>query len=168
LVLSIGYDKNILLECFDSVTARYWRFIISDPENLFDYLDTGRIFLGEWFEPTRNYHGNWSRITIDPTTITTTLNNIEFSDVRDKYIEIDLSFPKEVQIPQSDIEKYEEIFRLTGKYKRVIIALDYENHRYDWSYYGTLQGDKTITHLPGTSHVNGRWIISNLKFKESR
>ena len=42
------------------------------------------------------------------------------------------------------------------------------NHPSEWTYYGTLNGDFNITHLPGTGHTEGRWIINNLRFKESR
>jgi hypothetical protein len=168
IVLPVTYSDDCLLECFDSSYIRYWRFIISDPDNADAFLNTGRLYLGEWFEPSRNFHGNWIKRIVDPSGITATLNNIEFSDVRGKYTEIDLSFPKEVQIPQSDAEKYEEMFSYVGAHKRLFIALDYENQPRRWTYYGTLTGDRSLSHLPGTSHTDGRWTISNLKFKESR
>jgi len=161
-------DNKILLECFNGQYARYWRLIIADENNTDGYLNTGIVYIGDWFEPQRNYHGNWSRKIIDPSKVTTTSNNVEFSDIRKSYIEIDLSFPREVQIPQSDIEQYEEMFSKVGTHKRLFIALDYGNHPRDWSYYGTLTGSRSISHLPATSHTDGRWIIPNLRFKESR
>jgi hypothetical protein len=168
IVLPVTYSDNYLLECFDASYIRYWRFLISDPDNADGFLNTGRLYLGEWFEPSRNFHGNWTKRIVDPSSISATLNNIEFSDVRGKYCEIDLSFPKEVQIPQNDAEKYEEMFSYLGAHKRFFIALDYENQPRKWTYYGTLTGDRSLSHLPGTSHTDGRWTISNLKFKESR
>jgi len=168
IVLPVTFAGDCLFECFDSSYIRYWRFIISDPDNTDAFLNTGRLYLGEWFEPSRTFHGNWSKRIVDPSSISATLNNIEFSDVRRKYTEIDLSFPKEVQIPQSDAEKYEEMFSYVGAHKRLFIALDYENQPRRWTYYGTLTGDRSLSHLPGTSHTDGRWTISNLKFKESR
>jgi hypothetical protein len=167
-LLNVTYNDKILLECFTGEFLRYWRLILSDPDNNAGSLSLGRIYLGDWFEPKRNYHGNWTRRSVDPSTVKMTLNNIEFSDVRNNYIELDLSFPKEVQINQSDIQRYEEMFKLLGSHKRLFIALDYDNHPFSWSYYGTLSGDKAVSHLSGTSHSDGKWIINNIKFKESR
>jgi hypothetical protein len=168
IVKTVSYSVDVMLECFSECNNRYWRFIVSDSDNSAGYLDLGRIFLGDWFEPTRNYHGNWSKKVIDPSSIAVTKNNIEFSDLRESYFEIDLRFPKEVQINQSDMEQYENMFKTTGKAKRLFISLDYANHPREWSYYGTLTGDFLISHLTGTSHTDGKWIINNLKFKESR
>lgn len=168
LIHLVNYSESCLIECFDPIYLRYWRYILSDPDNPIPYLDTGRIFIGEWFEPSRNFHGNWIKKIIDPSSITTTLNNIEFSDVRTKYIEIDLSFPKEVQIPQDDAEKYEEMFAYLGAHKRLFVALDYKNQPRKWTYYGTLTGERYLSHLSGTSHTDGRWTMNGLKFKESR
>lgn len=168
IVKEVSYSDGCLIECFDSQSQRYWRYIISDPENADGYLDTGRLYLGEWFEPTRNFQGNWTRKIVDPSSITATLNNIEFSDIRDKYITLDLNFPKEVQIPQNDAEQYEDMFSYLGTHKRLFIALDYENQPHKWTYYGTLTGDRLLSHLSGTSHTDGRWTLGTLKFKESR
>lgn len=168
IVQPVAYSEDYLIECFEASEIRYWRFRVSDPDNTYGYLNTGRIYLGEYFEPSRNFHGNWTKRIVDPSGLTATSNNIEFSDVREKYVELDLSFPKEVQIPQADAEKYEEMFSYIGAHKRIFISLDFENQPRKWTYYGTLTGDRSLSHLSGTSHTDGRWTISNLKFKESR
>ncbi len=164
----ISFAENVMLSCFTDCNHRYWRLVISDSDNASGFIEIGRLFLGDYFEPQRNYHGNWNRRVVDPSSITVTKNNYDFSDLRDKYTEIDLKFPKEVQIQQDDIVKYENMFKSLGQAGKLFISLDYENYPSEWTYYGTLNGEFNITHLPGTGHTQGRWIINNLRFKESR
>lgn len=46
---------------------QWWRIIIADPGNTDEYLKIGRLYIGGYFEPVRNY-GNRTTAFIDPST----------------------------------------------------------------------------------------------------
>lgn len=65
--------------------ARYWRIEISDTTNSDGYVQIGRLFMSDVFQPTYNYGWLSSLGYADPTTISRSLGGEEYFDQASRY-----------------------------------------------------------------------------------
>lgn len=116
--------EEVIVGFFASVqNFDYWRFVLdsSGSKGSGDYQRVGRIFLGDYFEPSY-------RVTITPEVVEADDSDIVASRQGQEYANI--ITPYEIVtyvwrvLPAADIEKMKEIFRAVGRHKPFFVCED--------------------------------------------
>jgi hypothetical protein len=107
-----------------SQAYQWWRISIADAGNPDGYVEIGRVFLGGYFEPTRNHDNNWSMPWIDPSVISASTGDQASADVKPGHYEFSFNFPS---IKYPDNETFDIIGKTLGKYKPFFITRDPSN-----------------------------------------
>ncbi|MCD6451258.1 MAG: hypothetical protein J7L64_02665 [Acidobacteria bacterium] len=154
--------KETIIKCFDAQNYRYWRLWIQDSGNPSGYIEIGRLYLGSYFEPSRNFVYGWEYRIIDPSRIDASEGGQEFADIEDNYRVIYVAFGAGM-ITEEDKEEYERMLAYCGRSRDLFIALDYENHPNDWTFYG-----KFVNTDFSFKNSVGEFYEAGFEFKESR
>jgi len=68
--ITLTKTSGVIAEIFSSTeTYRYWRILITDVDNADGYVEMGRAFLGEYFNPARSYQDNYTKTLYDPSDV---------------------------------------------------------------------------------------------------
>lgn len=93
----IGTDLPLIGRAFDAyfanTTARYWKITFADANNTDGYLDIGRIYLGEYFEPTDHISRGWRIEVVDETQISKTLGGQKNNNNKNVYLRAHFTLP---------------------------------------------------------------------------
>lgn len=83
---AITYDADIMLYVFTSAQSYRWaRITIADAANSDGYVECGRIFLGGYLSPERDFPNGWSVEQVDPSQIGESFDGAESIDVKTSY-----------------------------------------------------------------------------------
>ena len=66
-------------------TARYWRIEVDDTSNVDTYIQIGRLFMSDFWQPTRNYNYGAQMQFDDPTSMAVSVGGQEYFDARSRY-----------------------------------------------------------------------------------
>jgi len=129
-------DPDIIINCFSQVSRKYWRLEFANPGNPYSYIEMGRAFLGDYFEPSRQFARNWEEMLIDPSRVELSEGGQEWIDLKEKYRIVKVEFPEGAPLSEPDRQNYQEMLEAVGCSKDIFVLLDYDNQPNKWSFYG--------------------------------
>lgn len=162
-VETLTYHQDIVIKCFTADARQYWGLELSDINNADDYLELGRLFLGKYFEPSRQFARNWEELLVDPSRIEQSEGGQEWVDLKEKYRLLRVEFPEGAPLSDSDRQSYRTILDKVGCSQDLFIALDYDNAPNKWSLYGKF----AQTEFNFREFLNGLYS-TGFDFRESR
>jgi hypothetical protein len=133
---SLNWHEDIIIKFFSGGSYQYWRLVVQDANNPDEYLEFGRLYLGDYFEPSKNFVYGWEYGLVDPSEIEESEGGQEFVDIKEQYRIIKVAFTDGSPLTDTDMENYEEMLRYCGRRKDLFLSLDYENKPNRWSFYG--------------------------------
>lgn len=77
-----GYNPTLVYILPTSMNAKYIRVEIDDPDNAADYVQIGRPFAGEGWQPQQNFEHGWSLAWDTGTEVQEALSRAEYFNVR--------------------------------------------------------------------------------------
>ena len=80
-----GYPANLVHVMEAGVFARYWRLELSDPSNPAGYVEAGRLYIAEQWQPIVNCNWGYTLGWEDKTGVEETLDGVEYFDERPRY-----------------------------------------------------------------------------------
>ena len=153
---TVNGNPATIIKTFTSKDERYIRLnVVYAPGD----WNLGKIFLGTYFQPTRNYDIEWTENIIDPSIISQTVGGQDHVDIIEKYREFGMSF---VAATQAQWELFQKMIRHSGMSKELFVAFDYTNEPDELTVYGKFAG------IPGMSNVMTSYKRLNFSFRESR
>lgn len=107
----------------------------------------GRLFLGQYFEPERNYSYGYREAITDPSIISQTIGGQKHADESERY----RTFSASGQLcSQAQWVLFQEMINTVGIRKPFFVALDYDNDPEERTLYGHFTGLPSVTReLPG-------------------
>ena len=147
-------SNNIMIYYFAPAgrSRQYWLFRIVDTINADSYIELGRIFLGPYFEPKRNYEpGGGRKGRIDPSVMTTGEEGHVSSILHTKLWTFDYSFP---YVTAADLLSFTSMFEAMGLSRGFFITED-PAYPDSSTYYVRFAQPMTITpHFAGAFSVS--------------
>ena len=153
---TVNGNYGTIIKTFTSKDERYIRLNVV---NAAGDWDLGRIFLGTYFQPTRNYTMDWSSSIVDPSIVSQTIGGQDHIDEIEMYREFSFSF---LVSTQAQWELFQKMVRNIGVSKDFFIAFDYTNEPDEMTVYGKFIG------LPGMSNIPAAFKKAGFTFRESR
>ena len=129
-------DPEMILNHFTESTRRYWRLEFANPGNPDGYIEMGRVFLGDYFEPSRQFARGWEEMLVDPSRVEQSEQGQEWVDLKEKYRTVRVEFPEGAPLSEADRQSYQQMLKAVGCSRDIFIALDYDNQPSKWSFYG--------------------------------
>lgn len=120
-----GYPSHLIIPLGAAYLLRYWKFEIDDQSNPDGYVEVGRLFVGDGWQPANSIAYNCSIAWEDPTTITEALSGSEYFDPKSAY-----RVARILTHFMSDDEAYSKAFeiqRKSGTWKEVIYIHDVDD-----------------------------------------
>lgn len=151
---SLQHHGSIIIKFFDSAQYRYWRLLLADPDNPDDFIQLGRLWLGRYFQPDRDFSKDLSIDTVDPSIITYTASGAKLATLRTPYRRLKISFPSTQQK-----NTFDPFLSAVGLSQDFIVALDPENlvwpdGLHDYTLYCHLAADPDWSH-----RIGDRWSL---------
>lgn len=122
---------------FFEVEGRYVKIEFSDPDNGDGYIQVGRVYLGDFFEPINNFDYGWSIEEVDSSTVDVSLGGVKWSDLQETF--------RRVVFRMSNLDNSEKQHRLLGLQRRLGVGRDFilclfpDKDSTDW-YFNTMYG----------------------------
>lgn len=110
----------------NDIQARYWRLRIIDTSNVAGYVDIGRMFIGEVWQPKTNYDYGGSTGYEDPSLIETSIGGAEYFDERNPYRVMRFTLAM-LEESAEGFAKVLEIYRRAGTTGEILLIPDYED-----------------------------------------
>ena len=146
-------NRSIIIKTFASKSYRYNRLNIIHA----DVAQIGRIYLGTYITPSRNYLLGDGLNHVDPSIIKRSADGQEHADVLSKYRTMDFSFRFD-KSEYSEIQSFQKIFNSVGKSKDLIVAFNYDSYPAELTWYGKFTDYRV---------VKPYYYDVNMSFKES-
>jgi len=86
-------EQYAVMFAFDAITARYGTLEINDTANAAGYVQAGRLFVGDGFQPTNNAEYGRQRGRNDLSSSVTSISGKKFSTARRRPRTVDMRFP---------------------------------------------------------------------------
>ncbi len=149
-------NKAVIIKTFASKNYQYNRLnVVYAPGD----WDLGRVFLGTYFQPTRNYLADWSMDFIDPSLGMVTIGGQDHFDELEGYRPFSFSF---LISTQAQFESFQAMINQVGIRKDLFIAFDYDSEPDELTVYGKFAQLPEVVNVP----VSNKRI--NFRFRESR
>lgn len=84
---------EVLFLFFPLSNSRYWRISIDDPNNPYGYLEIGRVFLGDYWEPEFGLGRQWGISYTDPSEVQYSLGRQKWTNQKDVIKTINFHIP---------------------------------------------------------------------------
>ena len=149
-------NKAVIIKKFDTQTYQYNRLNVVYATG--DW-SLGRIFLGSYFEPTKNYQHKWGQNLLDDSATAQTIGGQDHTDEREKYRTLQI---ETLVKTQAQWRLYQTMINNAGQNKEMFVAFDYDNEPNEMTMYGK------FIKLPGMSSPFRNQFKFGLNFKESR
>lgn len=118
----IAYNADIMLYVFTSVQNYRWaRITIADGANTDTYIECGRIFLGAYLSPERNFTNNWQKATVDPSLVNKSSDSAVVIDSKTPFLQFSLPFVTTL------IDNVETVRKDRGTTGDLFVLLDSDN-----------------------------------------
>ena len=89
-----GFDEDIIIKNFVGGSKQLWRLEFVNLANPDNYIEIGRMFLGNYFEPSRQFARGWEEMLIDPSRVEQSKQGQEWVDLREKHRLVRVEFPE--------------------------------------------------------------------------
>ena len=147
-------NVNVIIKTFSALNYRYNRLnVVHAPGD----WNLGRIFIGNYFEPTRTYRDHYEYPIIDPSYIQQTVSGQKHVDEITKYRRKSVEFFIETY---AQMRLFQTLFNNAGYGKDIFASFDYSNYPNNDTLYGKIVSSKI-------SYKNLYWSAT-LTFEESR
>jgi hypothetical protein len=155
-LLTINNDYSVASHFFSSdETYRYWRVVIEDSTNPWDFIELGMVWLGKSLE-IENAQNGFKFSVIDQTNVISNEFGHKYMDEYPQKTRLEIAYS---YLENDDIEVLENAYRTNGNRKPVLIALDPDEAVFDKDHfllYGTMGGEFALTHVKyDLLNVNG-------------
>jgi hypothetical protein len=117
-----GYPAHLIFLLDASLNYRYWRIELDDQGNSAGYLQFGRLFIADGWQPINGIDMNYNWVWEDPSTVTETLSGSEYFDGKNPYRVI--RFTTHYMDENEAMSKAFEIQRRSGVWKEVLYIHD--------------------------------------------
>lgn len=117
-------DGNVLKRVvlfFSSISYRYWRIHIVDTSNPAGYVEMGRVIIGDYYEPSRNYNDYFAIEYIDPSEEQRAAGRDPIYRQQTIYRRATVSFE---YMDDTQRNKFIAMFLKVGNTKPMLLALD--------------------------------------------
>lgn len=140
----------------------YIRLLIEDPDNADGYLDIGRVFIGEAYEPYGYHEWDWQIIPVDPSVVTESEGGQAFKDIKNPYCLVKMKLKN-----LTDEEAYFRFMRIMqdyGVHANIFICMTpvSAQGRLFTGFYGFFHGAQ----LPLGNYSGNRWQ-TDFTFREA-
>ena len=114
-------SAKIITFFFSSLFKQYWRVTLKDPTNSDNYLKVGRIFLGDYWEPTAQIMRNWSVEIVDDTEIEKSIGGQKWRNIIDSFVRVSFRLP---HLSKSEaVKDWFDIVRRMGTKENLFVSL---------------------------------------------
>lgn len=144
-------NPGIIIKIFASQSYQYNRLnVVYSPAATPTNWSLGRIFVGTYFEPAKNYRRRHAVSIIDPSIISETIGGQTHIDEIDKYRTMDFTC---MALTQTEWESFQAVINVVGVRKDLIVAFNYSNEPDEMTWYGKFSElpdmeKETIIELP--------------------
>lgn len=144
---------------FAAASKRYWRISIADAANPNGYVEIGRVILGAYYEPTRNYADDYAIEYTDPSEEARTAGRDPIYRQMTMYRRATVRFPR---MNETQRLKFQTIFLKVGNTRPMLVTFDpaATDLQMDSMYCSFLTPMRLI------SPVEGQWDALDLVFEE--
>ena len=148
-----------LVMYFSAASKRYWRISIDNPTHPGTYLEIGRVILGTYYEPARNYADDYAIEHIDPSEEARTAGRDPIYRQMTIYRRATVRFPR---MTETQRLKFQTIFLKVGNTRPMLVSFDpaATDPQVDSMYCSFLTPMRLI------SPVDGQWDALDLVFEE--
>jgi hypothetical protein len=115
-------------------TFQFWQVAATDTANGATYLEIGRIFLGSYITPTKNFNMPYSRRLVDPSELYFSVGGQKTAIKRDKYKTYLITFE---DISKADRDMLWNLYNSVGCEKNFFVNFDYDGTFADETIYGS-------------------------------
>jgi len=122
---------------------QYWRYYFADIDNSDGYIESGRIFLGQYFSPATEARRDYSESINDPSDVLYSKGGQISSNIETQFRTVKLVFDF---ANQSDLNNLQNIFDSLGTYKDMFVCID-TGSTDTRTYYMKLSKDLDIDHI---------------------
>lgn len=120
--VTLSLTSDITIYFWSSVQSkRWWRYYINDVENSDLYVETGRIFLGEYSSPDINMHKNYGKRYNDPSEIIISDGGQISTNKKTKYTTMSLVFE---YTSAADLAAFESMWDSIGSTEEFFFTRD--------------------------------------------
>jgi hypothetical protein len=138
---------------------RFWRVVITDPNPVTTYLEIGRMFLGNYFEPSINISNNYQLLYADSSDIMVSDGGQITSAQKARYKTYQIKFET---LPAADKNALVNIFSERGKALDWIFISNRDDVQNTFVYC-RFSTDLNIEHLWGEQYFNVSFSIEELR-----
>jgi hypothetical protein len=134
-----------------TLTARYWTIVFNATSRVAaGYMDVGRVWAGELWEPDINFSYGWGWGWVDTRDVPRAKRSgVEFPSEGATYRKISVTYE---QLSESESDEAEETDRLCGRHKQLLFIPDPAGDLFRGPILGRL-ADTSITRQPNSSGV---------------
>ena len=125
-------NPNIIIKTFASKSYQYNRLNIVHGSQ----FQIGRIFLGTYFEPTRDYVHERTEKIVDPSFVDLTVGGQEHVDELTKYREREITFRFS---EHQQYQYFQQLINSVGFDKNIVVAFDYDDYPGEQTLYGKIK-----------------------------
>jgi hypothetical protein len=148
------WHEQIIIKFFAATSYRYWRLAIADAANPDGFIQAGRFWLGNYFQPERDFSRDFSIARVDPSPVVYSDSGSRSAGERTPYRSVSLLFPG-----TDEKAEFEEMIAAVGRSKDLMVALDPESTVWSdglhgYSVYCHLERDAEWVHK-----VGDRWAL---------
>jgi len=105
-------------------SKRYWRYYINDVENSDGYIETGRVFLGDYFCPESNFRRDYGTEFTDPSEVLMSDDGQITTNKKTKYRLLNLTFE---YVTDTDLTSFEAMWDELGITEEFFFTRDRDN-----------------------------------------
>jgi len=139
-------SKGLIVYNWESAptACRWWRILMTAAAGT--YIRVGRVFLGTFVEPARDYDKEWEIVNVTPSVIIPSATNQKYANKLPMYKQIRLTFPS---MSAADATKMEALRDALGTDTAFFVELDPAGSLQGKSYYVSCKSDWSIRHIYG-------------------
>jgi len=151
-------NQDVMIQFFDSVSYQYWRLVVADPTNDADYLTLGRVFIGTYWSPLKNFNNNYQEKREDPSFLVWSEGG-QLSGIL-KTLRTRLTYQFE-ELSKTDKNTFRTIFQDRGLSKDFFICQDAEDD-YSATHYVRFADNLSIDHVLMDNFFNMTIVVEDL------
>ncbi len=114
-------NETALFFFFPLRNNRYWRLTLNDSSNENPYLEVGRVFLGDYWEPAATVLRGWALKVIDRSEIQMSIGRQKWTNQKEIITQVSFQFPPQNEVDA--IKNFLNIVRRIGLTREVFLSL---------------------------------------------
>ena len=149
---------------FSGLTSRYWRILLNDSANPDNFLSVGRVFLGDYLEPSAQIARGWKAELIDETVMDKSIGGQKWRNTRPVFMQMTFRLPH-LNENQGIRDLFNTFFRRFGKQTDLFVVLFPDGSQQLQSataYYGSFESGLGVS-----NPAIGVYSTDDLVFQES-